>query len=141
MKKITKNELYNTLEKFKGARQYYYEILSDDLEEYIDAIDFDMVQDIEEHISDKYRVIKDITILSNGFKINDSAYYFVGKTDIYKIDKKERTYIILHKPDTNNIMIYENLSKKASETEKDRETFIKQMLTKEKSIKELLGVE
>lgn len=141
MEKITKNELYNTLEKFKGARQYYYEIVSDDLEEYIDAIDFDMVQDIEEHISDKYRVIKDITILSNGFKINDSAYYFVGKTDIYKIDKKERTYIILHKPDTNNIMIYENLSKKASETEKDRETFIKQMLTKEKSIKELLGVE
>lgn len=141
MEKITKNELYNTLEKFKGARQYYYEILSDNLEEYIDAIDFDMVQDIEEHISNKYRVIEDITILSNGFKINDSAYYFVGKTDIYKIDKKERTYIILHKPDTNNIMIYENLSKKASETEKDRETFIKQMLTREKSIKELLGVE
>nr|DAG31290.1 MAG TPA: hypothetical protein [Caudoviricetes sp.] len=100
-----------------------------------------MVQDIEEHISDKYRVIEDITILSNGFKINDSAYYFVGKTDIYKIDKKERTYIILHKPDTNNIMIYENLSKKASETEKDRETFIKQILTREKSIKELLGLE
>lgn len=133
--------MYNILEKFKGARQYYYEILSDDLEEYIDAIDFDMVQDIEEHISDKYRVIEDITILSNGFKINDSAYYFVGKTDIYKIDKKERTYIILHKPDTNNIMIYENLSKKASETEKDRETFIKQILTREKSIKELLGLE
>lgn len=141
MEKITKNELYNTLEKFKGARQYYYEILSDNLEKYIDAIDFDMIQDIEEHISDKYRVIEDITILSNGFKINDSAYYFVGKTDIYKIDKKERTYIILHKPDTNNIMIYENLSKKASETEKDRETFIKQILTREKSIKELLGLE
>lgn len=109
MKKITKAELYSILEKFKGARQYYFATFSDSFEEYVNVLDFNMQPDIEEHVSDKYRIIENISILSNGFRINNSAYYFVGTTNIYSIEEKERTYIILHKPETSSIVIYENL--------------------------------
>lgn len=138
MKKITKTELYGTLEKFKGARQYYFATFSDNFEEYVNILDFNMEPDFEEHISDKYRIIENISILSNGFKINNSAYYFVGTTNIYSIEKMERTYIILHKPETNSMVIYENLSENASKEEKDKEEFTRQVLAKEKSMKELL---
>lgn len=108
MKKITKNELYAILENFKGKKQYIYATFKGNINYFIDTLEDADLTSCEEHISDKSRIIKDFKVLSNGFKINDSSYYFNGKTNIYKIDIYGYVYIILHKVDTNSIVIYEH---------------------------------
>ena len=61
----------------------------------------------DEHISKNSRIINTFKIVSNGYKINNSAYYFMRKTNIYKINIFKYIYIILHDINTNNIVIYE----------------------------------
>nr|DAG31298.1 MAG TPA: hypothetical protein [Caudoviricetes sp.] len=108
MKKITKKELYNTLENFKGKKQYLFATFKGDINYFIDTLEDADLTSCEEHISNTSRIIKDFKVLSNGFKINDSSYYFSGKTNIYKIDIYGYVYIILHNVDTNSIVIYEH---------------------------------
>lgn len=108
MKKITRKELYNTLEDFKGKKQYLFATFKGNINYFIDTLEDADLTTREEHISGTSRIIKDFKVLSNGFKINDSGYYFDGKTNIYKIEVYNYVYIILHKADTNSIVIYEH---------------------------------
>lgn len=112
MKKITKNELYNIIEEYKGKKQYLFATFNGDVNYFIDILkNIDLITR-KKHISNHSRIINDFKVLSNGFKINDSGYHFIGKTNIYKIDIDNYIYIILHKIDTNYIVIYEMVSDK-----------------------------
>ena len=107
--KITKKELINDLKSFKGKKQYYLSMFNNDIQEILDTIEYASDSDREEHISNNNRIIENVEIKSNGFKINTSNYYFKGKTDIYKIEHNNYIYHILHDFENNNIMIYEVL--------------------------------
>jgi hypothetical protein len=108
MKKITKKDLYITLEYFKGKKQYLFATFKGDIEHYIDILENTDLTTREEHISNTCRYINIFKVLSNGFKINDSSYYFNNKTIIYQIDVYKYVYIILYQPNINSIVIFEH---------------------------------
>lgn len=107
--KITKKELINDLKSFKGKKQYYISMFNNDIQEILNTIEFASDSSREEHISNNSRIIENVEVKSNGFKINTSKYYFKGKTDIYKMEHNSYIYHILHDFENNNIMIYEVL--------------------------------
>ena len=107
--KITKKELINDLESFKGKKQYYLSMFNNDIQEILNTIEFVSDSYREEHISNNNRIIENVEVKSNGFKINTSNYSFKGKTNIYKIEHNNYIYHILHDFNNNNIMIYEVL--------------------------------
>lgn len=107
--KITKKELINDLESFKGKKQYYLSMFNNDIQNVLDTLEFVNDSDREEHISNNSRIIENVEVKNNGFKINTSNYYFKGKTNIYKIKHNNYIYHILHDFENNNIMIYEVL--------------------------------
>ena len=106
---INKKELINDLKSFKGKKQYYLSIFNNDIQDVLDTIEYANDSDREEHISNNSRIIENVELKSNGFKINTSNYYFNGKTNIYKIEHNNYIYHILHDFNNNNIMIYEVL--------------------------------
>ena len=68
--KITKKELINDLKSFKGKKQYYLSMFNNDIQEVLDTIEYASDSDREEHISNNSRIIENVEIKSNGFKIN-----------------------------------------------------------------------
>lgn len=107
--RINKKELINDLKNFKGKKQYYLSMFNNNIQDVLDTIEYASDSDREEHISNNSRIIDNVEVKSNGFKINTSNYYFNGKTNIYKIEHNNYIYHILHDINNNNIMIYEVL--------------------------------
>lgn len=109
IRKITRIELMNDLKSFKGKKQYYLSIFNNNIKNILYTIEYASDSDREEHISNNSRIIENVEVKSNGFKINTSNYHFKEKTNIYKIKYNNYIYHILHDVNNDNIMIYEVL--------------------------------
>lgn len=84
-------------------------MFNNNIQDVLDTLEYASDSDREEHISNNSRIIENVEVKSNGFKINTSNYYFNGKTNIYKIEHNNYIYHIIYDFKNNNIMIYEVL--------------------------------
>lgn len=108
--KINKSQFLEELKNSIGSEQYIFSSFSLSIEKVLETLK-NITLDNLKHVSNNKRIIENIEIHSNYFKINNSRYDWNSSINIYKIKNDSCDYYILHKFITNNIVIYENIRK------------------------------
>lgn len=111
--KINKNQFLEELKNSIGYEQFIFSSYSLSIEEVLETLN-NITLDNFEHVSNNKRIIENIEIHSNYFKINNSRYDWNSSINIYKIESYNCDYYILHTFITNNIVIYENIRKEGN---------------------------
>ena len=111
--KINKSQFLEELKNSIRCEQYIFTSYSLSIEKVLETLK-NITLDNLKHVSNNKRIIENVEIHSNYFKINNSRYDLNSSINIYKIKNDNCDYYILHKFITNNIVIYENIRKEVN---------------------------